>query len=572
MSSPPTTLGKYQIIREIARSNDIVYEAYDPLMNRRVAVKELAVPGGSTSQQKDERLKRFLREAKAAGSLAHPNIVTIFEVGEDAGRHYLVMEYLDGHTLRNELDAKGFLPAEEAVKTAEAVLRALEYAHQNGVIHRDIKPENIQLLSDGRVKLTDFGIARLTFEPNLTMDGQVFGTPSYMSPEQVVGKEIDVRSDLFSVGVVLYEMLAGQKPFTGDSVVTITYAIMNKQPDQPAQVSYNLWQVVSKALDKTPAMRYANAPEMLKALDSAQRAPAPPPTQSYSQSGPQPTLNPYGPQGNPFTPQVPYPGGSYQTQNQPPLQYPYNPYQPQQQVPQNSNPYAPIQQPYSPGGQQYSPGPTYLPSQSPFQPSANPYQGTVPTYLPGAQNIPTYYPPPPRTPMMKPEQRALMWRIIATVLSIGTIFSLVIVACLSCSGAFKPPDAAPGNAVSPGSGTTDDSTPIDDSTSSNGPTLEKNGLDYASKARTESPDLAVQDLQNATKSLESAADAFKSNQQHDMGQKCLDEAADARYQWAILIEPEERGTARSILYEARKEASPGSNSYDEVDQEIHKLT
>src|SRR5215472_13065426 len=121
-SSPPTTLGKYQIIREIARSNDIVYEAYDPLMNRRVAVKELAVPGGSTPQQKDERLKRFLREAKAAGSLAHPNIVTIYEVGEDAGRHYLVMEFLDGHTLRNELDAKGFLPPEESIKIAEAVL------------------------------------------------------------------------------------------------------------------------------------------------------------------------------------------------------------------------------------------------------------------------------------------------------------------------------------------------------------------------------------------------------------------------------------------------------------------
>src|SRR5438477_10204346 len=137
MSNPPTTLGKYQIIREIARSNDIVYEAYDPLMNRRVALKELAVPSGSTTPQKEERLKRFLREAKAAGSLAHANIVTIYEVGEAAGRHYLVMEYLDGHTLRNELDTKGFLSQDKAVEIAESVLLALEYAHSDGVVDRD---------------------------------------------------------------------------------------------------------------------------------------------------------------------------------------------------------------------------------------------------------------------------------------------------------------------------------------------------------------------------------------------------------------------------------------------------
>ncbi|HZH97531.1 MAG TPA: serine/threonine-protein kinase, partial [Fimbriimonadaceae bacterium] len=138
--SPPTTLGKYQIIREIARSNDIVYEGYDPLMNRRVAIKELAVPNGATPQQKEERLKRFHREAKAAGSLAHPNIVTIYEVGEEASRHFLAMEYLDGHTLRNEIDTHGFLPQERAIEIAVAVLLALDYAHQNGVVHRDIKP------------------------------------------------------------------------------------------------------------------------------------------------------------------------------------------------------------------------------------------------------------------------------------------------------------------------------------------------------------------------------------------------------------------------------------------------
>ena len=267
--SPPTTLGKYQIIREIARSNDIVYEAYDQLMNRRVALKELAMPGGSTPQQKEDRVKRFLREARAAGSLAHPNIMTVYEVGQEGERYFIAMEYLDGKTLRNELDTKGFLTTDRAAEIAKAVLDGLEYAHAKGVIHRDIKPDNIQLLSNGGIKLTDFGIARLTFEPNLTMDGQVFGTPSYMSPEQVVGRDIDQRSDLFSVGVVMYEMLSGTKPFPGDSVVTITYSIMNRNPDRPQQMNWALWQVVEKALDKSPQLRHRSAREFREAIDEA---------------------------------------------------------------------------------------------------------------------------------------------------------------------------------------------------------------------------------------------------------------------------------------------------------------
>lgn len=270
--SPPQSLGKYQIIREIARSNDIVYEAYDPVMNRRVAVKELAVPPGANEQQREDRLRRFLREAKAAGSLAHPNVVTIFEVGEQAGRHFLAMEYLDGHTLRNEIDGQGFLEVKRAAEITLEVLEALDYAHRNGVVHRDIKPENIQLLSDGRVKLTDFGIARLTFEPNLTMDGQVFGTPSYMSPEQVLGRDIDARSDLFSVGVILYEMLSGAKPFTGDSVVAITYSIINREPERPKQVNHAFWQVLMRALDKSPILRFASAEEMMAAVKDALEA------------------------------------------------------------------------------------------------------------------------------------------------------------------------------------------------------------------------------------------------------------------------------------------------------------
>ncbi|MEZ5164029.1 MAG: serine/threonine-protein kinase [Fimbriimonadaceae bacterium] len=174
--SPPDTLGKYQIIREIARSNDIVYEAYDAQMNRRVAVKELAMPSGSTDQQKADRIKRFMREAKAAGSLVHPNIVTVYEVSKQEERHYLAMEFLDGDTLRKLIEKDGALTAEKAINVAVEVLKGLAFAHENGVVHRDVKPENIQILENGSIKLTDFGIARLTFEPNITMDGQVFGT------------------------------------------------------------------------------------------------------------------------------------------------------------------------------------------------------------------------------------------------------------------------------------------------------------------------------------------------------------------------------------------------------------
>ncbi len=317
-AGPPTTLGKYQIIREIARSNDIVYEAYDPAMNRRVAIKELNVPGGSTPQQREERVRRFQREIKAAGSLAHPGIVTIYEVGEDSGRFFMAMEYLDGKTLRNELDTNGLLPPERALEIAIAMLDALAFSHENGVIHRDIKPENIQILSTGRIKLTDFGIARLTFEPNITIDGQVFGTPSYMSPEQVVGKDIDARSDLFSVGSVLFEMLTGLRAFPGDSVVSISYAIMNTEPVIPPTVHGAIHDLLRSLLDKTISMRAPSATAALKSAQGALEAmrhpqpqavyptagysPAPPPVQNFPPTNQQPYT--YGYQPSPQQPMM----------------------------------------------------------------------------------------------------------------------------------------------------------------------------------------------------------------------------------------------------------------------------
>ncbi len=404
MSSPPTTLGQYQIIREIARSNDIVYEAYDPQMDRRVALKELMLPSGITDAQKLDRVQRFDREAKAAGRLAHPNIMRVFQVDSDGSRHFMAMEFLDGHTLRNEIDTKGFLPVDEAIAIAIEVLKGLGHAHANGVVHRDIKPDNIQILSSGEIKITDFGIARLTFQPNLTMDGQVFGTPSYMSPEQVVGKEIDARSDLFSVGVLLYEMISGQKPFVGDSVVAITYNIMNHEPVTLKQVNHFMWQVIARALDKSPALRFSSAQEMIDALEQASKqsivldSPVPPPGQTiYGAPGaypmPPPVISPYGPPYNPNAAPPPVP---------PPVVFPYNPYQ------------------QGMGG------------------GAPPH---TPTYQQGFPQAPIYYPPPPRQPLIKPETRHFIGKMFLTLLVMGTFAAVMIVFIVAIGEAMTKSEA-----------------------------------------------------------------------------------------------------------------------------------
>lgn len=255
------TLGRYQIVREIARSNDIVYEAIDPSINRRIALKELCIPPNVQGAQKRERTERFWREGKAAGRLSHPNIVTVYEVGKQDDRHFIAMEYLEGQTLRDALQAGGPMQAKMAEEYMLQLCSALSYAHQHGVVHRDIKPENVQILPGGHVKLTDFGIARLMGEPSITQNGQVFGTPSYMSPEQVAGKELDARSDIFSLGVLLYEMLAGKKPFTGDTIVTITYNIVNMEAPPPTGAPPYMTAIIRKAMAKDADARYQSVDE-----------------------------------------------------------------------------------------------------------------------------------------------------------------------------------------------------------------------------------------------------------------------------------------------------------------------
>src|SRR5687768_2616765 len=283
-----------------------------------MALKELMLPQNLTGQAKRERIERFNREARAAGKLSHPNVVTVYDYGDYNGRHYIAMEYLEGGTLRDLIQARGALPLQEALDIASQVLAGLAHAHSRQVVHRDVKPDNIHILPGGVVKLTDFGIARLTEEASLTGEGQVFGTPSYMSPEQIEGRFIDHRSDLFSMGILLYEMLAGRKPFTGDSVVSITYSIMHNDPTPLVGIPYGVEQAIFRALAKDPGRRFSSADEMRLALKNADSVPSmflPPAQRTPTYGGGYPSPGTYGGIGylppsqlpQPLNPGVPMP-------------------------------------------------------------------------------------------------------------------------------------------------------------------------------------------------------------------------------------------------------------------------
>jgi len=260
------TIGRYQITREIARSNDIVYEAFDPQLGRKLALKELALDIRVQEPERRLRIDRFFREARAAGNLSHPGIVTIFDFGEDNGRYFIAMEYLEGETLKSRISRTGALPTEEAIRILTSLCDAVEYAHARQIVHRDIKPDNIHILPDGSVKITDFGIARMLGEQTITVAGQVFGTPSYMAPEQIRGAMVDARTDIFSLGLVLFEMLSGRKAFWGEALETVVYRIMSEPVpplhDQPANINA----VIQMAVQKDPRQRYVSAAQMKAAL------------------------------------------------------------------------------------------------------------------------------------------------------------------------------------------------------------------------------------------------------------------------------------------------------------------
>jgi serine/threonine-protein kinase len=269
---PGTRFGRYEVERHLGRGGmGDVYLVRDTIINRKAALKTIRVDADLDASQAIEMRQRFYREGQTAGQLTHPNIVTVYDLGEDLGMSYIVMEYVEGQTL-TQLMKKERLSLPQIKHVIYNAAMGLDHAHQNGIFHRDVKPDNIIVSKTGIVKVMDFGIARIV-ESTLTKTGSVIGTPAYMSPEQVHGKKIDARSDIFSLGVILYELLTGKKPFTGETISSLMFAIIEASPTQASAVDGKVdpaWdEILRKALSKTREERYATARELGQAVRDA---------------------------------------------------------------------------------------------------------------------------------------------------------------------------------------------------------------------------------------------------------------------------------------------------------------
>jgi eukaryotic-like serine/threonine-protein kinase len=260
-------LGRYQVEKELGRgAMGMVYLGKDPKIGRTVAIKTMALSEEFDAGEIDEVKTRFFREAETAGRLQHPNIVTIYDAGEEHDLAYIAMEFINGHDLTRHVKLESLMPARDVMKLVADAADALDYAHLQGVVHRDIKPANLMYLpAEAKVKVTDFGVARLT-DASKTKTGMVLGTPSYMSPEQLSGKHVDGRSDLFSLGVTLYQMLTGTLPFTGDSMATLMFKIANESHAPPSTHNAGLPDcinmIMDKALQKNLESRYQRGAEL----------------------------------------------------------------------------------------------------------------------------------------------------------------------------------------------------------------------------------------------------------------------------------------------------------------------
>lgn len=267
-------LGRYMVREEIGRgAMGVVHRATDPSLGRMVAIKAVKLSADASDAAEYEA--RFYQEAKAAGSLNHPGIITIYDAGREDDWAYIAMEYLEGEELR-DLMAKGRMTLAVVLDIAAQVASALDFAHERGVVHRDIKPGNIMVLRDGKVKIMDFGIARMRVSAVKTRVGMLLGSPKYMSPEQVIGRRMDHRSDIFSLGVVLFEMIAGMAPFSGKDMAELMYAVVNTQQLRPSQLNpatpEMLDLIVAKALQKNTDIRYQSAREMADDLRACRAA------------------------------------------------------------------------------------------------------------------------------------------------------------------------------------------------------------------------------------------------------------------------------------------------------------
>jgi serine/threonine protein kinase len=269
---PVEKVGKYQILGILGKGGmGIVYKGLDPDIEREVAVKTIRVDTIVDGPVKEEMLTRVSREAKAAGRLNHPNIITIYDVIRESDLTFIVMQYVDGQTLQTMIDSgKAFSP-QEVIGVIKPVAEALDYAHENGIVHRDIKPANILIDKSGKPFLADFGVARLETS-TMTGPGTTIGTLSYMSPEQVMGKSADGRADFFALGVILYELLTGRKPFAGDNLSTIVYKIVHEEPQLITEIKQDLPRgyeaVIQRALAKKPEDRYQTGREMIRDLEN----------------------------------------------------------------------------------------------------------------------------------------------------------------------------------------------------------------------------------------------------------------------------------------------------------------
>jgi serine/threonine-protein kinase len=263
--------GRYEIVGELGRgAMGVVYKATDPVIGRTVAVKTIKLSAEGTGLTRPELLARFQTEARAAGLLTHPNIVVVFDAGEEDGLYYIIMELVEGRSLQALLDDGHSFPLPRVLRIMEQACSALQFAHERNVVHRDIKPANLMLTGDDTVKVTDFGTAKILQFGTVQQTAHVMGTPSYMSPEQVKGRAVDGRSDIFSLGVMLYEMVSGAKPFPGQNITTVIYKIVNEEPIPPKQVDPTIHPgisaVVMRALAKDPDTRYQSCREMLEDL------------------------------------------------------------------------------------------------------------------------------------------------------------------------------------------------------------------------------------------------------------------------------------------------------------------
>jgi serine/threonine-protein kinase len=271
-STSVKTLGRYEIIAELGQgAMGVVYKARDPMLDRVVAIKtiNLTLP----KEELAEFEARFYQEAKAAGGLSHRNIVTIHDIGRSDRVAYMAMEFLEGQELRRLMQLRDPIKIPHALEIGAQVAEGLQFAHDRQIIHRDIKPANIMVLNDGLVKITDFGIARMRNNEVKTMTGMILGSPKYMSPEQVSGKRADTRSDIFSLGVVIYEMLTGTSPFVADNIHGVMYQTMNFNPPAPKTLNPELPDVVNfivaKALAKNLDDRYQKAADLVHDLRRA---------------------------------------------------------------------------------------------------------------------------------------------------------------------------------------------------------------------------------------------------------------------------------------------------------------